>query len=190
MLIAPRIIGQPICLPKSRFAPGRGCLWTRRAISAIVRAVPTRITPSVFTAAHHLADFHFCDFVRGRAAVSFIQSRKHLLACIRPNVVTCTPKRHAIRSRGAGFQALTTSRVLSLNDENRLPFPGPFVNARLLQQEKTGVTLLASAAIQRNTNDCQPRASALSRTDPALLAKNDPGILNLTTPASLGGDSW
>jgi multidrug efflux pump subunit AcrA (membrane-fusion protein) len=27
------------------------------------------------------------------------------------------------------------------------------VNARLLQQEKTGVTLLPSAAIQRNTND-------------------------------------
>ena len=32
-------------------------------------------------------------------------------------------------------------------------FPNQFVNARLLQQEKTGVTLLASAAIQRNTND-------------------------------------
>ncbi len=27
------------------------------------------------------------------------------------------------------------------------------MNARLLQQEKTGVTLLPSAAIQRNTND-------------------------------------
>ncbi len=39
------------------------------------------------------------------------------------------------------------------NNENRSLFPGQFVNARLLQQEKTGVTLLASAAIQRNTND-------------------------------------
>jgi multidrug efflux system membrane fusion protein len=32
-------------------------------------------------------------------------------------------------------------------------FPNQFVNARLLEQEKTGVTLLQSAAIQRNTND-------------------------------------
>jgi multidrug efflux system membrane fusion protein len=32
-------------------------------------------------------------------------------------------------------------------------FPNQFVNARLLQQEKTGVTLLESAAIQRNTNN-------------------------------------
>ena len=38
-------------------------------------------------------------------------------------------------------------------NENRLLFPGQFVNARLLQQEKKGVTLLASAAIQRNTSD-------------------------------------
>jgi membrane fusion protein, multidrug efflux system len=36
---------------------------------------------------------------------------------------------------------------------NRSLFPNQFVNARLLQQEKTGVTLLPSAAIQRNTND-------------------------------------
>ncbi len=38
------------------------------------------------------------------------------------------------------------------NNENRVLFPNQFVNARLLQQEKTGVTLLPSAAIQRNTN--------------------------------------
>jgi multidrug efflux system membrane fusion protein len=38
------------------------------------------------------------------------------------------------------------------NNENRALFPNQFVNARLLQQEKTGVTLLATAAIQRNTN--------------------------------------
>ena len=36
---------------------------------------------------------------------------------------------------------------------NRALFPNQFVNARLLEQEKTGVTLLASAAIQRNTNE-------------------------------------
>jgi len=36
---------------------------------------------------------------------------------------------------------------------NRTLFPNQFVNARLLQQEKTGVILLQSAAIQRNTND-------------------------------------
>ncbi len=37
-------------------------------------------------------------------------------------------------------------------NENRALYPNQFVNARLLLQEKTGVTLLASAAIQRNTN--------------------------------------
>ncbi|HTA43590.1 MAG TPA: MdtA/MuxA family multidrug efflux RND transporter periplasmic adaptor subunit [Bryobacteraceae bacterium] len=36
---------------------------------------------------------------------------------------------------------------------NRALFPNQFVNARLLQQEKTGVVLLPSAAIQRNTNN-------------------------------------
>jgi multidrug efflux system membrane fusion protein len=39
------------------------------------------------------------------------------------------------------------------NNENRALFPNEFVNARLLQQEKRGVTLLQSAAIQRNTNE-------------------------------------
>ena len=39
------------------------------------------------------------------------------------------------------------------DNENRALFPNQFVNARLLQQEKTGVTLLPSAAIQRNTNN-------------------------------------
>jgi multidrug efflux system membrane fusion protein len=38
------------------------------------------------------------------------------------------------------------------DNENRALFPNQFVNARLLQQEKNGVTLLSSAAIQRNTN--------------------------------------
>lgn len=38
------------------------------------------------------------------------------------------------------------------NNTNHALFPNQFVNARLLQQEKTGVTLLASAAVQRNTN--------------------------------------
>ncbi len=38
-------------------------------------------------------------------------------------------------------------------NEKRTLFPNQFVNARLLQQEKTGVTLLPTAAIQRNTND-------------------------------------
>ncbi len=38
------------------------------------------------------------------------------------------------------------------SNENRALFPNQFVNARLLQQEKRGVTLLPSAAIQRNTN--------------------------------------
>jgi multidrug efflux system membrane fusion protein len=41
----------------------------------------------------------------------------------------------------------------TFDNENRTLFPNQFVNARLLQQEKTGVTLLPSAAIQRNTND-------------------------------------
>lgn len=36
-------------------------------------------------------------------------------------------------------------------NENRALFPNQFINARVLQQEKTGVTLLPSAAIQRNT---------------------------------------
>jgi multidrug efflux system membrane fusion protein len=39
------------------------------------------------------------------------------------------------------------------DNENRALFPNQFVNARLLQQEKTGVTLLPSAAVQRNTSD-------------------------------------
>lgn len=39
------------------------------------------------------------------------------------------------------------------DNRNRTLYPNQFVNARLLQQEKTGVTLLASAAIQRNTTD-------------------------------------
>lgn len=39
------------------------------------------------------------------------------------------------------------------NNGNRTLFPNQFVNARLLQQEKTGVTLIASAAVQRNTNN-------------------------------------
>lgn len=42
-------------------------------------------------------------------------------------------------------------RALFSNQDRSL-FPNQFVNARLLQQEKRGVTLLASAAIQRNTN--------------------------------------
>jgi len=41
----------------------------------------------------------------------------------------------------------------SFDNANRALFPNQFVNARLLVQEKTGVTLLQSAAIQRNTND-------------------------------------
>ena len=43
-------------------------------------------------------------------------------------------------------------RATFMND-NRALYPNQFVNARLLQQEKTGVTLLPSAAIQRNTNN-------------------------------------
>jgi len=39
------------------------------------------------------------------------------------------------------------------DNANRTLYPNQFVNARLLQQEKTGVTLLASAAVQRNTSD-------------------------------------
>ena len=38
-------------------------------------------------------------------------------------------------------------------NENRTLFPNQFVNARLLLQEKSGVTLLPTAAIQRNTNN-------------------------------------
>jgi membrane fusion protein, multidrug efflux system len=38
-------------------------------------------------------------------------------------------------------------------NENRALFPNEFVNARLLLQEKKGVILLASAAVQRNTNN-------------------------------------
>jgi multidrug efflux system membrane fusion protein len=41
----------------------------------------------------------------------------------------------------------------SFDNANRALFPNQFVNARLLVQEKTGVTLLPTAAIQRNTND-------------------------------------
>jgi multidrug efflux system membrane fusion protein len=41
----------------------------------------------------------------------------------------------------------------SFDNANRALFPNQFVNARLLEQQKTGVTLLPSAAIQRNTND-------------------------------------
>jgi multidrug efflux system membrane fusion protein len=37
------------------------------------------------------------------------------------------------------------------SNENRGLFPNQFVNARLLVQEKTGVTLIPSAAVQRNT---------------------------------------
>jgi multidrug efflux system membrane fusion protein len=36
-------------------------------------------------------------------------------------------------------------------NENHALFPNQFVNARLLLQEKKGVVLLASAAVQRNT---------------------------------------
>jgi membrane fusion protein, multidrug efflux system len=51
-------------------------------------------------------------------------------------------------------QTTGTLKVRAVFDnENRALFPNQFVNARLLQQEKTGVTLLQSAAIQRNTND-------------------------------------
>ena len=39
------------------------------------------------------------------------------------------------------------------DNANRALFPNEFVNARLLEQEKTKVTLLPSAAIQRNTNN-------------------------------------
>jgi multidrug efflux system membrane fusion protein len=39
------------------------------------------------------------------------------------------------------------------SNSNRALYPNQFVNARLLEQQKTGVTLLPTAAIQRNTND-------------------------------------
>lgn len=39
------------------------------------------------------------------------------------------------------------------NNDNRTLFPNQFVNARLLVQEKTGVTLLPTAAVQRNTQN-------------------------------------
>jgi multidrug efflux system membrane fusion protein len=39
------------------------------------------------------------------------------------------------------------------NNEDRALFPNEFVNARLLLQEKKGVTLLSAAAVQRNTNN-------------------------------------
>ena len=41
----------------------------------------------------------------------------------------------------------------TFDNGTRALFPNQFVNARLLQQEKTGVTLLPTAAIQRNTNN-------------------------------------
>lgn len=51
-------------------------------------------------------------------------------------------------------QTTGTLKLRAIFDNaNRTLFPNQFVNARLLQQEKTGVTLLPSAAIQRNTND-------------------------------------
>jgi membrane fusion protein, multidrug efflux system len=57
----------------------------------------------------------------------------------------------------------------TFDNENRALFPNQFVNARLLQQEKTGVTLLPSAAIQRNTNETyvyliQPNNTVTVRT--------------------------
>jgi len=39
------------------------------------------------------------------------------------------------------------------NNDNRTLFPNQFVNARLLVQEKKGVTLLPTAAVQRNTQN-------------------------------------
>lgn len=51
-------------------------------------------------------------------------------------------------------QTTGTLKVRAIFDNaNRALFPNQFVNARILQQQKTGVTLLPSAAIQRNTND-------------------------------------
>ena len=51
-------------------------------------------------------------------------------------------------------QTTGTLKLRAIFDNtNRSLFPNEFVNARLLQQEKTGVLLLPSAAIQRNTND-------------------------------------
>lgn len=57
----------------------------------------------------------------------------------------------------------------TFNNENRALIPNQFVNARVLQQEKTGVTLLPSAAIQRNTNNAyvylvQPNNTVTIRT--------------------------
>jgi multidrug efflux system membrane fusion protein len=39
----------------------------------------------------------------------------------------------------------------TFDNNNGMLFPNQFVNARLLVEEKNGVTLLATAAIQRNT---------------------------------------
>ncbi|MES1260882.1 MAG: efflux RND transporter periplasmic adaptor subunit [Acidobacteriota bacterium] len=51
-------------------------------------------------------------------------------------------------------QTTGTLKLRALFDNtNRALYPNQFVNARLLEQEKTGVTLLPSAAIQRNTSD-------------------------------------
>ena len=51
-------------------------------------------------------------------------------------------------------QTTGTLKLRAIFDNaNRTLFPNQFVNARLLQQEKTGVTILESAAIQRNTNN-------------------------------------
>ncbi len=51
-------------------------------------------------------------------------------------------------------QTTGTLKLRAMFDNaDRSLFPNQFVNARLLQQEKTGVTLLPSAAIQRNTNN-------------------------------------
>jgi multidrug efflux system membrane fusion protein len=51
-------------------------------------------------------------------------------------------------------QTTGTLKLRAIFDNaNDALFPNQFVNARLLQQEKKGVTLLPSAAIQRNTNN-------------------------------------
>jgi multidrug efflux system membrane fusion protein len=51
-------------------------------------------------------------------------------------------------------QATGTLKLRALFDNTKHNlFPNQFINARLLQQEKTGVTLLPTTAIQRNTND-------------------------------------
>jgi len=50
-------------------------------------------------------------------------------------------------------QTTGTVKLRAIFDNSNLTlYPNQFVNARLLQQEKTGVTLLPSAAIQRNSN--------------------------------------